>query len=48
METCQLPKIEVVEISAALGIRVPKVGAVMSVQVTCCVHAKVLIGSVCN
>lgn len=48
METRQLLKIEVVEVSAALGIRVPNVGAVMSIQVTCCVHAKVLIRSVCN
>lgn len=42
METRQLPKIEVVEISAALGIRVPNVDAVMSIQVTCCAHVTIL------
>lgn len=40
----KLPKIRVVEVSPALGIRVPNVDAVMLIQLTCCIHARVLHG----
>lgn len=38
----KLPKVKVVEVSPALGIRVPNVDAVTLIQVTGCICARVL------